>query len=659
MSVTVHAITPVNELLIARELERRILAAWPDLETHASDHIDIFVGVRLVVEVDLLVLVDFAHPREIDFGGGHRTRLSCGLFAIEVKQLDAERFEILGGQLIPRYHHASETVKPVTTQAIDEARNVRLVASQRGAPGSYVHALAWLPNVDEEFLSDNEIESMVLGRDAQWLDMLDAANRQRRFDQAFVAPNQRAVRTLRDLLLKRRVVSRRDLARVNLVSQDLARRTVVNELAQRAGHAQLRLQGRGGSGKTISLILLALTLAERNERVLLLTFHHALRNDIEVLVEAFRATSGVPEDVIRVDSVVEYLTTVLLALGISTPSPRSEQFAFSAYEQALRTVCARLKEGDEVLRAQVDELLREQPEEFGWDHVMIDEAQDWVDAERDLIRAFYGHQRLVLADGVDQLVRRQTICDWRSGVPRDEQYLLSLGSSLRMLGNIASFANATAGVMGLHTWSIEPKAELSGGHIFIITGEIDVPALLGAMIASAAANNADPNSCLICIPPTGVEREPQRRAIIARLAEEAGIATWDGTIRSVREESANVESALRIVQYDSCRGLEGWITLAMGLDELFEQRLRYPNLEDCDDGIDPVNVAKRWLMIPLTRAVHTLIITLRDPNSDVAGYLRSATSMMPEGVVRWGTSAQCVAYLTPSTAPRIARTVSD
>ncbi len=52
-------------------------------------------------------------------------------------------------------------------------------------------------------------------------------------------------------------------------------------------------------------------------------------------------------------------------------------------------------------------------------------------------------------------------------------------------------------------------------------------------------------------------------------------------------------------------------------------------------------MAQRWLMIPLTRAVHTLIVTLRDPESPVAAILRAATERMPKGVVAWTDAAGC------------------
>ena len=51
----------------------------------------------------------------------------------------------------------------------------------------------------------------------------------------------------------------------------------------------------------------------------------------------------------------------------------------------------------------------------------------------------------------------------------------------------------------------------------------------------------------------------------------------------------------------------------------------------------------------LTRAVHTLILTLRDPNSRMGELLREATDdpAMPHGVVEWVDAAQFSGVLAP------------
>jgi hypothetical protein len=109
---------------------------------------------------------------------------------------------------------------------------------------------------------------------------------------------------------------------------------------------------------------------------------------------------------------------------------------------------------------------------------------------------------------------------------------------------------------------------------------------------------------------------------------------------------------LRIVRYESSRGLEGWITLALDLDDFAANKRKHPNLNPNDPPIDADIVAARWLLIPLTRAVHTLVITIRDPQSLVALQLREATAdpAMPFGVVEWVDAGSLARTLAPPDA---------
>jgi hypothetical protein len=107
---------------------------------------------------------------------------------------------------------------------------------------------------------------------------------------------------------------------------------------------------------------------------------------------------------------------------------------------------------------------------------------------------------------------------------------------------------------------------------------------------------------------------------------------WDACNPLTRTSAPEGSDAWRIVQYDSCRGLEGWATLLLGLDDLYANRIKHPNIGSTEK-IDPEIVARRWLLIPLTRAVHLLVINVRDPQSAVASMLREAAASLPRGVV--------------------------
>jgi hypothetical protein len=651
MPITVHAVSPENEMPVARRLETSIRTAWPYVSESEYDRIDILVGVRTPADVDLLVILDLKEPQEVPAQRRRQGPISqpatigSAIIAIEVKQLDVDYFEPVGNQLFASYAGV-QGPRSVAQQARDAAYSVIEFARQSGTH-PYVHALAWLTEVEEETL--RTIEPMVVGRKATWFSMLDAAMQQHVIPAMTSRDMAAAVQAVRQRLLSRRKDSARDLARIERLSRDLAGRAVVDKLAERAGTAQIRLQGRGGSGKTTSLALLAVRLAEAGDRVLILTFHRALQSDIAHLVDGLLRPTGIASNRILVETATTFFLSALTALGATIPKRDDDTVDYNAFDQVLDETRAMLLGGPDEEEGDVAKLRREDSARFAWDHVMVDEAQDWSDAERDFLRALYGHRRLILGDGQEQLIRRQQSCDWNAGVPHGERDVYRLDDSLRMLRNVAIFANCCARAMGFATWNIAPREELAGGRIFIVTGDVATPAFARALVNAAAVNKADPVDCLVCMPASGLTKgeDGRKRPRFGIAAEEAGLHVWDGTNTSVRGTAPSGNDAIRLVQYDSCRGLEGWITVALDLDELYLQRLKYPNLNPADPPADPAMVAKRWLLIPLTRAVQTLIITLRDPDSVVAQLLRTASEdpAVPRGVVEWLSADECIERL--------------
>ena len=110
-------------------------------------------------------------------------------------------------------------------------------------------------------------------------------------------------------------------------------------------------------------------------------------------------------------------------------------------------------------------------------------------------------------------------------------------------------------------------------------------------------------------------------------------------------------NAWRIVQYDSCRGLEGWATLLLAIDDLYANRIKHPNVGAVEPvAVDPVTVAKRWLLIPLTRAEHLLVVHVRDPHSAIASMLREAAGTLPKDAVEFYPACEGAARLQLSTA---------
>jgi hypothetical protein len=236
------------------------------------------------------------------------------------------------------------------------------------------------------------------------------------------------------------------------------------------------------------------------------------------------------------------------------------------------------------------------------------------------------------------------------GVPKNERVVRSLGVSLRMQHNVALFANAFAQSIGFPNWSVEPRKDLAGGRVVILEGELDdAPALVRALGVAAALGQADPVDNLICVPHSEIVRADggRRGARLAAELQAAGDVVWDACNPLARTRAPEGADAWRIVQYDSCRGLEGWATLLIALDDLYANRLKYPNAGRFET-VDPEIVARRWLLIPLTRAVHLLVVNVRDPASPVAAMMREAAAGMPKGVVEFCAAKDGAPRLAPA-----------
>ncbi|MGB7048920.1 MAG: hypothetical protein WBD57_11405, partial [Candidatus Cybelea sp.] len=64
--IEIVPLSPENELPVAQHLRDLVLAEWPDLaQSPNSDRVRIFVGVRLMFEVDLAIEISLVKPRPV------------------------------------------------------------------------------------------------------------------------------------------------------------------------------------------------------------------------------------------------------------------------------------------------------------------------------------------------------------------------------------------------------------------------------------------------------------------------------------------------------------------------------------------------------------------------------------------------------------------
>jgi hypothetical protein len=170
-------------------------------------------------------------------------------------------------------------------------------------------------------------------------------------------------------------------------------------------------------------------------------------------------------------------------------------------------------------------------------------------------------------------------------------------------------------------------------------------ALHDALVRRNAEDGNEAVGMLFCVPPAIVEPEVAGhgpRSVPAVVFAGWGFRTWDGAVPSVRESYPTAIDQLRIVQYESCRGLEGWTVVNLAFDRFYDHKLkegetllRGRSAEGmASSALLAQRFAARWLTIPLTRAMDTLVIQLDLGASPVRDAVERASVECGE-VVEW------------------------
>lgn len=398
------------------------------------------------------------------------------------------------------------------------------------------------------------------------------------------------------------------------------------------GSRMIRFRGRGGTGKTVMLLQLAWrAFDERGARSAVLTYNHALASDMRRMMALMNVPSDPWEGGVEVRTVMSFVTAWLAELGLRGSG---EDWLATGYETQCQTALEMIREGV-LTPSDIEGVKLAEPDRFAFDYIIADEAQDWPAPELELIKALYAPQRLCLADGVDQLVRGGA-ANWERGVPEAQRVTIPLKRCLRMKANLAVFANSLADRAGVN-WQVEPNREAGGGRVILVTGPLqDRRLLLDDLLAKAATAGNAPVDSLICVPfqdmATGASGERESRT--GSLLRAWGHEVWDGASEAGRRDFPRGADCLRVVQYASCRGLEGWTVLLEGLD-LFWSQARHEAAMRSDPvaaGAEAAAAAWRQCLIPLSRGIDTLVIHLAEPQSEAARTILGAARLHPDFV---------------------------
>ncbi|MBP8975546.1 MAG: AAA family ATPase [Bacteroidetes bacterium] len=584
-------------------------------------------------------------------------------FVIETKGHPAENIQLDGLILKVKYN---EKYHDVTTQSENQKFALKKYFEDRLNFSPYICNFIWLRNVStnsiKELLGNNpdildKHNYLPTTFSVRWLFQLACIQKTPRlpFDKNTLEPKRYCV--FESLMYNQKYdFSEIDrifdlFAKVKQVMGDLTRKKIEHitrdilkdqKYAQAIGKKLVIISGRAGTGKTIKLLTIACDLAVNNgARCLILTYNLALVSDIKRTLALAELPDGVDDYSVRISTLHKFFYEVLCGFEIGTSrSINGKVFIYDyidRYKELLEELYTYI-ENELIGEVELQSLMKSRHEQVAWDYILIDEAQDWNDIEKKLIYFMFGKEKVIIADGVDQLIRSQKKCNWTQGLKKDVDFhKTSEKKGLRQKAVLVSFVKEIAENLNVY-WDLEPKEDLYGGKIIIKIGDYTKD-LHDREFAICKNFGNSAYEMMFLVPPSLVYRGINGRAFSkTQEFSNKGIKIWDGTKSDLRTEySVDLESH-RLLQYESCRGLEGWTVVCLELDEFM--RYKFETFEEEDTGELALETFEEkrdkfvnlWSLIPLTRAIDTLIITIKNPESKIASVLREIYMKNPDKV---------------------------
>lgn len=392
-------------------------------------------------------------------------------------------------------------------------------------------------------------------------------------------------------------------------------------------------RGRAGTGKTVGLIQTAIKLVDENQaRVLILTYNKALVSDIRRLFALAELPDMFESKCVHINTLHSYFyklaNTVLYDGRIS-----GDKF-INKYRVILKELSDFLDDSENV------ELVKElcyEDSALDWDYVLIDEAQDWSTDEKDIVLKLFDKGKIIVADGGQQFVRNIDVCDWSTVRDRNN---IKLKYCLRQKENLIKFINEYTKKQGIIGGKVLSKNDMPGGKVIVAKSSHALEIVKNESKLLTKAGNV-PYDLLMLAPHTLVKKSSGVAGFSLKDEyEKEGIYIWDGTNDRNRDEYSVDMEEIRVLQYESSRGLEGWTVVCLDFDTFIKSK-ESSYVEECVEALLLETPAERkrkflhnWALIPLTRAIDTLVITINDVNSSTGKVLKAISDEYPD-IVNW------------------------
>ncbi|MDO5759184.1 MAG: AAA family ATPase [Rhodobacterales bacterium] len=649
MTLRILSGTPNRETRNAELLRDALIASEPRLD-HPDITADILCGLPLPGrEIDLLLLYHDARDERLQLKTSDGKPIHSFVLVIEVKQHSPDLIRFEGPRVLVRYDQLwSDATYQCDDQtwALKRYQKAPYKGKNRRQP-TFVQRAIWLRRAHESAFDGIPAKSSVPVHfaDLNWNGLVDSfvTNRGsvRTLVDHFDHPTHHSIETLRTHLTRKVSPTRLDLRRVNALTQtrfDADKTAYIQNL----GKGLLILRGRGGTGKTFALVQVALHLARQGKRTIMLTYNHGLIADIN------RALRFIEEKDPTLNPLPKLKTRYAFTQDIFT-----QTFGMAA-EEAVKMIA---DIGAREERRLSDLMNCKEPIEQEYDFVLVDEGQDWEDKQRDLMFRLFGPEHVVVADGVDQFVG-QDRCNWdRGDIPINRRH--GLRASRRTKAATCQTVAEIALELGLSDWDLVPDPDTHGGR-FTVVVEPDARRAVERGVNILESDQRQETTVkavdnLICLPSAKMAKGINFSALFDEAIEVNARDSWRGFEEEDRRTYPLRDGQLRAVQYSSCRGMEGWTTLCLGLDVFFEFQVGHPRID-----VSQLEVSLRekegflfskelleeklaretrlfavnWLMIPLTRSIDHLVVHISDERSELGRILRNVSDRLP-GSMEW------------------------
>lgn len=303
-------------------------------------------------------------------------------------------------------------------------------------------------------------------------------------------------------------------------------------------------------------------------------------------------------------------------------------------------------------------------------YVLVDEAQDCANYEKELLLEIFGSSNIIIASGgKDQLIRTPIETHWdvsfRNRLDSEKVNLTHI--SHRQKGNVVEFINAFSKEFNLDTELSVPDSIKDTGRVIIdMRNGVQTQCMPTDIINNLRMYGADygctPYESMMMLFPNEGFTNVHNEGNLVTIDKNDTIA-FDGEERT-RSLAISLPNAIRILDctvngksqllkevghdkircllYESCRGLEAWSVLCFGLDIFFAEKQACHAASDYADevlGLFKDDLTQRrvqtdkyaalWLLMALTRAMDTLYISFTNPHSFFASQIVNIGLQLP------------------------------